>query len=57
MVDRFYITTPIYYVNDRPHIGHLYTTTIADVLARSGAVIVHVAVVCAQVDRAIRWRA
>lgn len=30
----FYITTPIYYVNDRPHIGHLYTTTIADVLAR-----------------------
>ncbi|MCH2173205.1 methionine--tRNA ligase [Myxococcota bacterium] len=30
----FYITTPIYYVNDRPHIGHLYTTTVADVVAR-----------------------
>ncbi len=30
----FYITTPIYYVNDRPHIGHAYTTIIADVLAR-----------------------
>ena len=25
----FYVTTPIYYVNDRPHIGHLYTTTLA----------------------------
>ena len=34
MTDRFYITTPIYYVNDRPHIGHVYTTTIADILAR-----------------------
>lgn len=31
---RFYITTPIYYVNDTPHIGHAYTTVIADVLAR-----------------------
>lgn len=30
----FYITTPIYYVNDRPHIGHVYTTTVADVVAR-----------------------
>ncbi|MEM6334572.1 MAG: class I tRNA ligase family protein [Planctomycetota bacterium] len=30
----FYITTPIYYVNDRPHIGHVYTTTVADALAR-----------------------
>lgn len=30
----FYITTPIYYVNDRPHIGHVYTTTIADIIAR-----------------------
>lgn len=29
-----YITTPIYYVNDHPHIGHAYTTIIADVLAR-----------------------
>ena len=34
MPDRFYITTPIYYVNDRPHIGHVYTTTIADIVAR-----------------------
>src|SRR5678809_1545466 len=29
----FYITTPIYYVNDVPHIGHAYTTVIADSLA------------------------
>ena len=31
---KFYITTPIYYVNDKPHIGHAYTTILADVLAR-----------------------
>lgn len=31
---KFYITTPIYYVNDIPHIGHAYTTVAADVLAR-----------------------
>ncbi|HCA46668.1 MAG TPA: methionine--tRNA ligase, partial [Armatimonadetes bacterium] len=31
---RFFITTPIYYVNDRPHIGHSYSTTAADALAR-----------------------
>jgi len=30
----FYITTPIYYVNDVPHIGHAYTTIAADVMAR-----------------------
>lgn len=30
----FYITTPIYYVNDMPHIGHIYTTVVADTLAR-----------------------
>lgn len=30
----YYVTTPIYYVNDRPHVGHAYTTTIADVMAR-----------------------
>jgi len=30
----FYITTPIYYINDRPHIGHAYTTVAADLLAR-----------------------
>ncbi len=29
-----YITTPIYYVNDRPHLGHAYTSTICDVYAR-----------------------
>ncbi|MCS6297030.1 MAG: methionine--tRNA ligase [Nitrospira sp.] len=32
--ETFYITTPIYYVNDVPHIGHAYTTVAADVLAR-----------------------
>lgn len=32
--NRFYLTTPIYYVNDVPHIGHAYTTVAADVLAR-----------------------
>ena len=31
---KFYITTPIYYVNDQPHLGHAYTTVAADVLAR-----------------------
>ena len=31
---RFYVTTPIYYVNDVPHIGHAYTTVAADCLAR-----------------------
>jgi methionyl-tRNA synthetase len=31
---KFYVTTPIYYVNDVPHIGHAYTTIAADVLAR-----------------------
>ncbi len=30
----FYVTTPIYYVNDNPHIGHAYTTLLADALAR-----------------------
>jgi methionyl-tRNA synthetase len=30
----FYITTPIYYVNDAPHIGHSYTTVLADILTR-----------------------
>jgi methionyl-tRNA synthetase len=32
--ERFYVTTPIYYVNDAPHIGHSYTTILADVLFR-----------------------
>ena len=34
MSKTFYISTPIYYVNDKPHIGHAYTTILADVLAR-----------------------
>jgi methionyl-tRNA synthetase len=34
MKQTFYVTTPIYYVNDVPHIGHAYTTVAADVLAR-----------------------
>ena len=33
-VSRFYVTTPIYYVNDVPHVGHAYTTVAADALAR-----------------------
>lgn len=32
--DRFYVTTPIYYVNDVPHIGHAYTTIACDAMAR-----------------------
>lgn len=32
-MNKFYVTTPIYYVNDEPHIGHAYTTILADVLA------------------------
>ena len=31
---RFYLTTPIYYVNAEPHIGHAYTTIMADIIAR-----------------------
>ncbi len=34
MKDTFYITTPIYYVNDLPHIGHAYSTVVCDVIAR-----------------------
>ncbi|AGW13549.1 methionine--tRNA ligase [Megalodesulfovibrio gigas] len=34
MADCFYITTPIYYVNARPHLGHAYTTLVADAMAR-----------------------
>jgi methionyl-tRNA synthetase len=33
-VERFYVTTPIYYINAEPHLGHTYTTVIADTLAR-----------------------
>ncbi|MBU2546970.1 MAG: methionine--tRNA ligase [Proteobacteria bacterium] len=34
MTDRYYVTTPIYYVNAQPHLGHAYTTIVNDVLAR-----------------------
>ena len=34
MGKKFYITTPIYYINAEPHIGHAYTTVIADIFAR-----------------------
>ena len=32
--DRFYLTTPIYYVNARPHLGHAYSTIVCDAIAR-----------------------
>ena len=34
MMSHYYLTTPIYYVNDHPHIGHIYTTVVADTIAR-----------------------
>src|SRR5947208_11336857 len=34
MSKKFYITTPIYYVNARPHVGHAYTTIACDTIAR-----------------------
>ena len=34
MSETYYVTTPIYYVNDAPHIGHSYTTIAADALSR-----------------------
>ncbi len=34
MTDTFYITTPIYYANSLPHLGHIYTTTVADAIVR-----------------------
>ncbi len=33
-MDRFYVTTPIYYVNAKPHLGHAYTTIVADSMRR-----------------------
>lgn len=33
-MNKYYVTTPIYYANDKPHIGHAYTTIVADVFAR-----------------------
>ena len=32
--EKCFVTTPIYYVNDQPHIGHVYTSTVADAYAR-----------------------
>ena len=34
MNSKYYITTPIYYVNDKPHLGHAYTSLVADTVAR-----------------------
>ena len=34
MNKQYYITTPIYYVNDKPHIGHAYTSLACDIIAR-----------------------
>src|SRR4029079_3016924 len=34
MINRFYLTTPIYYPSAEPHIGHVYTTLAADTIAR-----------------------
>ncbi len=33
-MNKYYVTTPIYYINDDPHIGHVYTTMAADIIAR-----------------------
>ena len=33
-MSRFYVTTPIYYVNDKPHLGHAYTSIAADAITR-----------------------
>lgn len=38
-MQKYYLTTPIYYVNDKPHIGHAYTTILADTLARYRALL------------------
>ena len=35
MKNTFYVTTPIYYANSLPHLGHLYTMIVADTIARS----------------------
>ena len=33
-MQKYFLTTPIYYVNDKPHIGHAYTTILADTISR-----------------------
>jgi methionyl-tRNA synthetase len=35
MMNTFYVTTPIYYANSLPHLGHLYTMIVADTIARA----------------------
>ena len=40
-MNRFYITTPIYYINAEPHLGHAYTTMVADAIARSRRLLGH----------------
>jgi leucyl-tRNA synthetase len=40
-VSRFYITTPIYYINAEPHLGHAYTTMVADAVARAHRLLGH----------------
>lgn len=40
-MSRFYLTTPIYYVNAEPHLGHAYTTVVADAIARSRRLLGH----------------
>ncbi len=37
----FYITTPIYYINAEPHLGHAYTSMVADAIARSRRLLNH----------------
>ncbi len=39
--NKYYITTPIYYVNARPHIGHAYSTIVCDILARRNRLLGH----------------
>ena len=46
-MSRFYITTPIYYINAEPHLGHAYTTMVADAVARQIAESKVTAWVCA----------
>lgn len=41
MIQKFYVTTPIYYVNARPHIGHAYTTIACDTIARRHRLLGH----------------
>ena len=57
--DNYYVTTPIYYVNATPHIGHAYTTLVADTVKRvrrmMGAMVA--VIICTQMKRASAKRA